>query len=232
MAPTAIIIPDMAGIIAPAGSIGRRAGAMVMADGVTPGGNFVEGRTIKGFLQKPDAALFNKIQKFKLFQSEASATSSALEMFGQVTLRPQGGSPNFPLITEIGIGFAFNTNSNLSKDHASNPWFYAELHPTPGTAKNLTYVKANIECETNFGTDGLPETHWGIPTFCKEYAEWSTGNDAIKTGTLSLFANPSFELTAPSNQDSELWLMVYAKTQSGGPAYWSIHYDLTINIRA
>jgi hypothetical protein len=230
MSPSALIVPDMTGITAPAGSVGRRLGGLVMADGVTVGGNFIEGRTIKGFHQHTGTQLFNKIQKFKIFDSETLEQFSNLKLFGQVTIRPQGLNTNLPSVTEIGIGFAFNANSNLSKDHASNPWFYAELHPTPGTAKNLTYVKANIACNSAFGTDGLPETHWGIPSFCKEYAEWATGNDAIKTGTLSLFANPSFDLSIPTNQDADLWLMVHSKNASAAVVHYIVYYDLTLQI--
>ena len=231
--PTSIILPDVASVVPALNSIGIKNGKITVGDGATTGGIPVQARTMKGMLQfntgsQPITGAFTRVAAIPIYPADflTGGQSPFFKIYGEISLSNDSYSAN---IKDWGVGFAFNNDSLLAKSDAT--WIYGSLHPSPGTAKDLTWMTMKLRAKSQlyalggnmFTVDSL------LPPVYSRY-----GVDASLPSNVTNYPKGSMPNNSAAQRISgltggDLWLMVHAEKITGQPVGGTItvNYDLT-----
>ena len=232
LTPTSIILPDVTSVVPAANSMGLKNGRITIGNGVTTGGVPVQARTMKGMLQfntgsQPITGAFTRVAAIPIYPADflTGGQNPLFTIYGEITLSNDSYSAN---IKDWGVGFAFNNDSLLAKSAAT--WIYGSLHPSPGTAKDLTWMTMQLKARPQFISIG--GNIYTIDNSAPIYSRY--GVDASLPNNVTNYPKGSMPNNSGSQQISGLtggnmWLMVHAEKITGQPVggVITVNYDLT-----
>jgi hypothetical protein len=235
LTPTAITLPDITTVSAPAGAIGLKRGRISVGDGVTVGGVPTIPRNVKGMF-KFDTSTFPitgadaRIVSLPIYPEDLpfinNSTYPKYTMYGEITLVNDSYSA---AIKDWGIGFAFNNDSLLPK--SPSKWIYGSLHPAAGTAKNLTWMTMRLRTNARMYSLGNDWTFYDPdPAFSSYGVTYGTGADNVVSYPVRSMPNSSGTQLLSKANGGLLWLMVHAEKMPGEPVggIITVNYDLTL----
>jgi hypothetical protein len=235
LTPTAITLPDITTVSAPAGAIGLKRGRISVGDGVTVGGGPIAPRNVKGMFKfdtstLPITGAYARIVSLPIYPEDLpfvnALTFPKYTMYGEITLVNDSYSA---AIKDWGIGFAFNDDSLLPK--SPSKWIYGSLHPAAGTGKNLTWMTMRLRSNSQMYSQGNNWTfYYPDPAYTPYGVTYGTGADNVISYPVRGMPNSMGTQLLSKANGGLLWLMVHAEKMPGEPVggIITVNYDLTL----